>query len=365
MYTISTLCALQTQNILRDKFASLYNNTKYADVIFKVGNSTFYGNRAIIACQSDVLHTLLYSKFFAESHKNNIVLIDDISPKAFEYLLQTFYAMNPRLTNENSMDVYYACEKYMLHNLQQSCGSYINRYMFRTADLFVHTILTLKNNGLYEHFCNNHMRLNYVSQFGNDRKQYNLLLENPKLLYFDHVEIEYLLFKTKLFTKTDYRDRYITSMESQWIFIDKYSKFQIVLQNEERPREVAQAKVDLQNENNDEKENAVESLDVTDENEQNYNAILKSTAVQKVYITDKSVIEKKIKSLDMNDESIKMAWALMMMKFIKYIDLNAMNSVLFAHAIWPKIQAISTVTGNGLADKLVKALSRKSKKRRT
>ena len=405
---ISELSGIASSSV-KSRFGNLYNNKKFCDVTIKVGNkekhfetATFYANRAILACQSNIFGTLLYSKLFAESAANSTVVIEDVSPAAFDFLLQLFYLMDPNMTHSNCIDILYACEKYMLTDLKQACFDYIGRYMLSKANSLIDTVVQLKKNGLFD-FIRAQGFMQNLPKF--DKSECKLLLLNPNILYFDTEMIEEIIFKSGLLSNRK-RSVIKISMENQWNFIDRWAKFQIILENKRREEEAkAAAKAKEEKENatieddekkSDEKENITSLDDDDDDNDtvqvnsngdisgiggisgintiQNYDEF-KDAGVSLISQSlgdfetnnmggygdrkdnvdeiDVWLINRQIETLDMKDKNIQIVWAQKMLKFVKYVDFKQMDQVFFACEVWPKIEIISQVTDQPLAQDLI------------
>ena len=108
-------------NVFQQKMSASLNDSEMSDVEFRIGNEDigiqdFSGIRALFATQSDVLKRMLYGNM-AESKSNNIVIIDDISPHTFDWFKKYCYGLNPRVTNDNIVNVLHFCDKYCMKEL--------------------------------------------------------------------------------------------------------------------------------------------------------------------------------------------------------------------------------------------------------
>ena len=108
-------------NIWNKNIQANIDDSEMSDVEFRIGNEDigiqdFSGIRALFATQSDVLKRMLYGNM-AESKSNNIVIIDDISPHTFDWFKKYCYGLNPRVTNDNIVNVLHFCDKYCMKEL--------------------------------------------------------------------------------------------------------------------------------------------------------------------------------------------------------------------------------------------------------
>eukprot|EP01083_Nonionella_stella_P135281 411541_1 len=102
-------------------------NEALHDVEFVVGNQqdqeTFRGSRIFFAIHSKVLESMLYGSM-QESLSEAQVIIPDVSPLAFQYLMRLVYNHHPQLNHDIVIHVLYLAQKYLMDVLVQECKDY-------------------------------------------------------------------------------------------------------------------------------------------------------------------------------------------------------------------------------------------------
>ena len=105
---------------------------KWNDVTFVVGPSNnskeIGGCRVLFACHSQVFDTMLFGKMSESQHKSTVI-INDVSPTAFEWLKQYCYGLNPSLNGNNVCEILQISDKYLIEPLSQACMTYIEQYV--------------------------------------------------------------------------------------------------------------------------------------------------------------------------------------------------------------------------------------------
>ena len=105
-----------------DRLQAFVRENPHNDVEFIVGRpnnqQTFHANKMLFAAQSEVFKTMLFDT--AASNDAPITIMD-VTPAAFDYLHQLFYARQPELSNDIVIDVLYAANKYMIDIVIDEC----------------------------------------------------------------------------------------------------------------------------------------------------------------------------------------------------------------------------------------------------
>ena len=116
--------------LFTNNLRAAFSDSSFSDVHFRIGNEStgiqeFDGIRALFAAQSDVLKNMLFGNM-AESKQSNIVIIEDIAPKTFDWFKQYCCGLNPSVNNDNVVDVLHICDKYCIKKLYDI---YLNRFL--------------------------------------------------------------------------------------------------------------------------------------------------------------------------------------------------------------------------------------------
>ena len=109
-----------------DRLFHLYQSGDLSDIELRVGNRRFQTHRLVLCMASDVLKTMLMSKFWPEGRSNRVVLREDPECVAvFEHFLQYLYTGKVVLNQFVVLPLLILADKYNVSHLSKSCLKYM------------------------------------------------------------------------------------------------------------------------------------------------------------------------------------------------------------------------------------------------
>lgn len=113
--------------ILASRLEQLVNNQYLSDVSFKVGKAgeVMVAHKSIITVASEVFYAQ-FNGNFAESKKDQPIILPDIEPPVLLEILRYMYCDEVNLAADNVVDMYYGAQKYLLMGLVKICEEFLN-----------------------------------------------------------------------------------------------------------------------------------------------------------------------------------------------------------------------------------------------
>ena len=258
---------------------------------------------------------------------------------------------------ENGMNIEQI--KYMLNaSIKNACLKFVQEYIIVEPCLLINTILKMQQNGMW-HVSN--FKVTFFSHLANvfsTNEKCQQLILNPKILWFNPETIKQIL---GLFQACNNRSiNYMVSMDNQWAFIDRWSKFQIILKtqinvgynygskaatkiiNDDDAKQNDKT-VSMRSLEDGESDGDSESKTITIEAESNLNS----------FHYEVKWINERIQSLNMENDDVLAQWGNNMLKLIKYIKFDAMNPIYFAKHVWPKLIILAKNTNDDFVKEIV------------
>ena len=160
---LPTLCALSQSSFL-------------SDVEFQVETERFFGNKAVFAVKSGVFRTLLYPESGPDVKFIEVV---DISAKAFAFIRDFMYDLQPKISFTNVVSVLNAAKLYQIPLIELHCQQYLNK-----IDNVGHLLAVLKQFG-HQYSLENELNellekhINLLQNYGNDIIQSDIFKSLP------------------------------------------------------------------------------------------------------------------------------------------------------------------------------------------
>eukprot|EP01083_Nonionella_stella_P190952 707115_1 len=110
---------------------SLYVNKDLSDVTFEVGEeqTELVAHRLVLAARSPVFKAMFFGGM-RESQLSETVVIDDVSPAAFEFILRYIYTGNVKDPSDTDLvSIIYAAEKYQMADIVQKCEQRLQKIL--------------------------------------------------------------------------------------------------------------------------------------------------------------------------------------------------------------------------------------------
>lgn len=122
------------QMLLRDEVnfiqnvSQFYNQEALSDIILKVGSSTFYGHKFVLAKSSDVFCTMLYEKNWSHDMKIEVDLEETAECQAvFDKFLRYLYTAEVAIGDSTAVGILCLADKYNVISLKELCTKYMCR----------------------------------------------------------------------------------------------------------------------------------------------------------------------------------------------------------------------------------------------
>lgn len=112
-------------------FSHFFNNVKFSDVKFKVGDREFKGHRIVLSTASSKFATM----FDRHPEANHMFTITDINDDIFELLLKCIYKNNNIdlfVISESVEQLLEASDKYRIHELKYRCEEFLSHQLTQT-----------------------------------------------------------------------------------------------------------------------------------------------------------------------------------------------------------------------------------------
>ncbi|KAJ6237904.1 btb (poz) domain-containing 2a-related [Anaeramoeba flamelloides] len=121
----------KSQIILSEKYSKYINNSKYADVLFLVGEEStkIYAHKFILASTSPIWAQECFPKSGSVPSLSNPISVPSISPQAFLCILNYAYTSRVDLTMENALGVLQASGYYELGDLKTKSAQWLTEIL--------------------------------------------------------------------------------------------------------------------------------------------------------------------------------------------------------------------------------------------
>eukprot|EP01084_Bolivina_argentea_P062052 113463_1 len=150
------------RKVIRHSLRNLINNEKLSDIKFEVGieNKIYHGIRALFAINSPKFNELLYPENKSEDKNNDengledddddnnscledIIHLNYIPCKSFEFI-QSYFYQNPQYLTVNSLvDILFTCKTFELTNIESKCMTAIES--IKTQPKYIPYLIQITN----------------------------------------------------------------------------------------------------------------------------------------------------------------------------------------------------------------------------
>ena len=137
---------IDQNEVFVSKIRNLSQDDRMNDVIFTVGidgnTEDIHGVKFLFCAHSEVFKNMFCSDMM-ESNDNKVI-IRDVTIKAFKYIKKYTHGLNPKLEYQDTVDILYAAQKYIIDDLVKKCKDKLSS--INDLDIFYDTMLKI---GIY------------------------------------------------------------------------------------------------------------------------------------------------------------------------------------------------------------------------